>query len=344
MLRTLAAGVFLLIAGSAAAAPQALVLGNGGYTSMPALSACTTSAHAVAAALHRLDASVVEQVDGTFGAVDAALTRFSQALAAAPGQPAVIYVCGYATALNDRPFLLPVSANLARPQDVLSQGILLKSLLDTLVRAKAGPALVAIDAVAAPGAPAGGGLASLAQVPAATGTGLIATLSPAATQPTTPLATALIAALKASPPETAAVLATVRQQLQGAPQVQVAALREPAASGSLVPAPPPAVQATAPPQPAPAGPVPAAPAPAATTAAAPPAAPAAAPLPDEAQMTDAQRRQVQSALTRLGYYDAQPDGVFGPETRAAIRRWQHELHAPMTGHLTASEATHLVNR
>jgi peptidoglycan hydrolase-like protein with peptidoglycan-binding domain len=61
-------------------------------------------------------------------------------------------------------------------------------------------------------------------------------------------------------------------------------------------------------------------------------------------MTETQRRQVQSALGRLGYYGAQPDGVFGPETRAAIRRWQHELHAPMTGHLTASEATRLVNR
>ncbi len=41
-------------------------------------------------------------------------------------------------------------------------------------------------------------------------------------------------------------------------------------------------------------------------------------------MSDAQRRQVQAALAKLGYYDATVDGIFGPETRAAIRRWQHE--------------------
>ena len=39
------------------------------------------------------------------------------------------------------------------------------------------------------------------------------------------------------------------------------------------------------------------------------------------------RRQVQTTLARLGYYDAQVDGVFGPDTRAAIRRYQHELGA-----------------
>jgi hypothetical protein len=35
--------------------------------------------------------------------------------------------------------------------------------------------------------------------------------------------------------------------------------------------------------------------------------------------------------------------VFGPETHAAIRRWQHEVHAPMTGHLTAGEASKLAS-
>ena len=60
-------------------------------------------------------------------------------------------------------------------------------------------------------------------------------------------------------------------------------------------------------------------------------------------MTDDQRRLVQRALAHLGYYDARTDGVFGPETRAAIRRWQHEVHAPMTGHLTAEEASKLAS-
>ena len=62
------------------------------------------------------------------------------------------------------------------------------------------------------------------------------------------------------------------------------------------------------------------------------------------QMTDADRRRVQTALVRLGYYDGQVDGIFGPDTRAAIRRYQHELGAAMTGRLTAEQATRLVRR
>ena len=34
--------------------------------------------------------------------------------------------------------------------------------------------------------------------------------------------------------------------------------------------------------------------------------------------------------------------MFGPDTRAAIRRYQHELGADMTGRLTAAQATRLV--
>jgi peptidoglycan hydrolase-like protein with peptidoglycan-binding domain len=37
------------------------------------------------------------------------------------------------------------------------------------------------------------------------------------------------------------------------------------------------------------------------------------------------------------------DATFGPETRAAIRRYQFEIKADMTGQLTAEQATKLVN-
>jgi peptidoglycan hydrolase-like protein with peptidoglycan-binding domain len=66
-------------------------------------------------------------------------------------------------------------------------------------------------------------------------------------------------------------------------------------------------------------------------------------LPDETQMTDPDRRKVQSALVRLGYYDHAVDGLFGAETRAAIRRYQHEIGVETTGRLTADQATRLVN-
>ena len=64
---------------------------------------------------------------------------------------------------------------------------------------------------------------------------------------------------------------------------------------------------------------------------------------DEDRMSDQDRRQAQSALATMGYYSARIDAVFGPETRAAIRRFQFEIKAEQTGHLTAEQATKLVN-
>jgi peptidoglycan hydrolase-like protein with peptidoglycan-binding domain len=61
-------------------------------------------------------------------------------------------------------------------------------------------------------------------------------------------------------------------------------------------------------------------------------------------MTHADRRDVQIALARLGYYDGRIDGQFGPDTRAAIRRWQHEVGAEMTGALSGTQATRLVGQ
>ena len=67
-------------------------------------------------------------------------------------------------------------------------------------------------------------------------------------------------------------------------------------------------------------------------------------MPAQADMTDANRRQIQEALRRLDYYKGPADGVFGPRTRAAIRRFQREIGADTTGYLTAEEANRLVSR
>ena len=48
-------------------------------------------------------------------------------------------------------------------------------------------------------------------------------------------------------------------------------------------------------------------------------------MPADEQMTDADRRVVQSALTGLATTTGPIDGIFGPDSRAAIRRYQHEL-------------------
>jgi Putative peptidoglycan binding domain/Caspase domain len=339
---------------SAAPAHEALVIGNGTYTALPPLPGCLLSAHAVSAALHNAGFTVVEHEDATSGATDAAIGEASRGLTAAPGATAFVYVCGYATALNERTFLLPTSANITRPTDVLTQGVLLRSLLEMLSRGGAGSAVVALDIVPAPGAPAALGLDGALQGTLPDGLGSIAVTQATPPDGPTPLAAALVANLKAATVPAGSLLTAVQQQLSASKAVTVAAIHLPPGQAYLVGGPEPAPAAPPPPthtaaSPAPAPPAPAAPpAPTATTSEAPPPAePAASPsasaaaLPDDAQMTDADRRRVQTALARLGYYDGQVDGIFGPDTRAAIRRFQHELHATMTGMLTAAQATRL---
>jgi len=60
-------------------------------------------------------------------------------------------------------------------------------------------------------------------------------------------------------------------------------------------------------------------------------------------MSEQDRRLVQAALATIGYYSGRIDGAFGPETRAAIRRYQFEMKAEQTGFITGEQATKLVN-
>jgi hypothetical protein len=313
----------------AAPAQEALVIGNGTYSALPPLPACLLSAHAVAAALRGLGFHVVEREDATSGATDAAIGEFATQLAANSGAAAFIYSCGYATAFNDRPFLLPVSARIARPSDVLAQGVLAKSLIDVLARAGTGASVVAIDVVPVPEAPAALHLDALSQGSLPDGLGLIAASQAKPPDAPTPLAAGLIANLKGPEVQVASLLAGVQQQVGVSRSVALSALRPPVAPGYLAGAPSP------PPQPPPAAQIPA-------SVAAPPALAPLAAMPADEQMTEGDRRRVQIALVRLGYYDGTIDGIFGPDSRAAIRRYQHELGADMSGRLTAAQATKLV--
>ncbi len=348
----LAAGAAFIAAASlatcsaqAAPAQAALVIGNGTYTALPPLPACLLSAHAVSAALHNAGFAVVEREDATSGGTDAAIGEASRALSAAPGATAFVYVCSYATAFNDRTFLLPTSANIARPTDVLTQGVLARSLLEMLTRGGAQSAVVALDVVPAPGAPAALGLDAALQGSLPDGLGSIAVSQAAANGPT-PLAAALVTSLKATTVQIGPLLTAVQQQLAANKAVTIAAIHLPAGQPYLVGGPAPAPPAPVPPVPAATPPVQAATppgqaaAPSAQAVASSPRQTAAA-LPDEEQMTGADRRRVQTALARLGYYDGQVDGIFGPDTRAAIRRYQHELGVSMTGRLTGQQASKL---
>ena len=129
---------------------RALVIGNTAYTALPQLPGCTASAHLVAASLRRAGFDVTERLDRSNGQMSGDLAALADAAARQPGAIVIAYVCGYATALDNRAFLLPVSAAIERETDVLTQGLVAKSVLDTVKRSGASVGLVLLDGIAKP--------------------------------------------------------------------------------------------------------------------------------------------------------------------------------------------------
>ena len=333
-------GGLLLSSPSQAEPPHAaLIVGSANYASLPGIVGCGRSANAVSAALRALNFQLTERQDASTGGIDAGMSEFADRLSNGKG-PGFIYICGYATDFNNRTFLLPTTARIGRPSDVITQGVLAKSMLTTVSRDPSGVAVVVFDLIPQPGPPQRIDLDALANVAVPDGVGVIVATETTTTQGPTPVAAALVAALSGPEVRTEGVLASVKAKLAGSPST-VVAWHVPAHPGFLAGGPPVSPPHPPPPPTAPvAAPVapPVAPLVAAPVATAPPVQ-----MPDDAQMTEFDRRQVQDSLLRLGYYDRAVDAIFGPETRAAIRRYQHEIGGEMTGRLTAEQATRLVN-
>jgi hypothetical protein len=321
------AGLLPIGAARAESPRVALIIGNATYSSLPPIPGCRKSANTVAAAMRALGFQVTERQDASTGGVDAGISEFASHLAGG-ASTGFVYICGYATDFNDRTFVLPTTARIDRPSDVLTQGTLAKAMFGPMGRDPATLGVVVFDLVPKPDGPPKPGIDALAALPAPDGVGIIAGIEAAASDNPTPLATTLVAGLSAPQVRTETLLAAVRSKFPA----NSVAIHMPARPGFLAGGPAPVPPPTAPPP---------------VAAATPPPAPVAAVpserMPDEALMTDTQRRQVQTALARLGYYGSQVDGVFGPETRAAIRRFQHEVGSETTGRITADEATRLVN-
>jgi hypothetical protein len=326
-------GLLLLPSVRAEPPPAALIVGSANYASLPGVVGCGRSANAVSAALRALSFQITERQDASTGGIDAGMSEFAEHLTNEKGA-GFVYICGYATDFNNRTFLLPTTVRIGRPSDVITQGVLAKSMLATVSRDPATVAVVVFDLIPQSDPPQRIDLDALTGVAVPDGVGIIAAAETTTTQGPTPVAAALVAALSGPEVRTEGVLAGVRARLAGSPSTLVA-WHVPAHPGFLAGGPP--VTAPRPP--------PAAPVAAPVTAPVPPPVAAAPParMPDETQMTEFDRRRVQDALLRLGYYDRTVDALFGPETRAAIRRYQHEIGGEMTGHLTAEQASRLVN-
>lgn len=323
------------IATAHAQAPRpALVLGSGDYTALPPIPGCLASAQAVAAALTAQGFAVTQAANPSNGGISGAIASFADQRSSSHATLAVLYVCGHVTSFNHRLFLLPATATLGAPTDVLTQGILAASLGTALPATPTSQVLALLDSVPLDLAADAAAAQALVAAPPQPGAGLGIAMEANVGSTVTPFARAIAAAL-GTPGVTAAALLQAAQQASGVHVYAQADLAPPPAP----PLPPPAAA----PKPSPPPPAPPPPQAAAQPPTAPPpaASPPAAGFPGEEQMTEADRRRVQAKLGELGYYDGRIDGVFGPDTRAAIRRFQHEIGAPMTGTLTAAGAARL---
>jgi hypothetical protein len=320
----------------------ALIISNAQYANLPPLARCTASAAAVRDVLKAKGFEVVERSDVRRGEFDAAIGALAKRTAATPPSVAVMYYCGYAQEFNGRSFLLPAAADIKRENDVLTQGLITKSLVDSLARVGDSTGVVLLDGFQPPGTPATG-LARLAEQIQPGSFAVIGVNNDAAAQGPTATAQALRGQLTGDEVSLEKFVGGMRAELakSGAGTAFfVAATGRP--SFLVGGKPPPAPVAAAPPPPV--APTPAPPPAASTPPAAPaPAAPPQQAMVDEDRMSDQDRRQVQVALATLGYYSGRIDATFGPETRAAIRRFQFEIKAEMTGRLSAEQATKLVN-
>jgi len=319
--------VLAALASPARAEPHrlAIVLGFGDYTTLPKLPICPRSADAVGTALQKLGFDVTAVRDASNGAASAALAAFARRLADPPDF-AIIYACGYVTGFDGRPFLLPVSAELARPGDVMTQGMLAKTLID-LPRAGSYPALVILDAVAAPGS-GPNGLGGLVHAEGRRENLFVAgATTPDPSTPATALSAALVAALGAPNADAAGVLASLQSSLDASASLATAGSAPQKALLTPLPAPPPPQAPPPPPQatqPAPVASLP------------PPQAPG-PPILDESE-----RRRIQAALKQLGLYPGPVDGIVGLATTAAIRRFQTVRGVDPTGQLDSAQATLLL--
>lgn len=323
----------------------ALVISNAQYANMPPLARCTASAAAVRDALKGKGFEVVERSDLRRGEFDAAIGALAKRTAASSPSVAVLYYCGYALEFNGRSFLVPAAASIARDSDVLTQAIISKSLVDSLSRIPDSAGVVLIDGFQAPGATTTG----LSRLPEQIQPGTFAVIganNDAAAQGPTAASQALRDQIAAQEVSVERFVTRMRRDLvkDGAPATAFfipATGRAFLVGGRPPPPPAPLPQPAAAVQPPPAPPPPPAAAPVSTPPAAPP--PPQLTMAGEDRMTDQDRRQVQVVLATLGYYSGRIDATFGPETRAAIRRYQFEIKADMTGVLTAEQATKLVN-
>ncbi len=140
-----AALLMLALALPAEAAKRvALVIGNGAYTATTRLANPPNDAADMAAALRRLGFEVVEVLDGDWRHMMAAIREFGDRSAGA--EAALFYYAGHGLQVGDTNYMLPISAELVKEQDLEFEAIEVGLPLRLMDSARAKVKLVILDA------------------------------------------------------------------------------------------------------------------------------------------------------------------------------------------------------
>ena len=344
----LAAATLMLDAtgGQAASSRIALVVGDGQYAGQPALPDCGKAAHAVSAFLRQEGYIVNEAIDGSAVALRDALSDFA-GRAAAFHEPALVYVCAEATAVDRRLFVLPSDVDLHGSLRPETQGIVLRALLNAMVGTQ-GTMIAELSLV--PGADPAPVTAALQE---ALPDGLHLALTVGDGKQAGTLGNRLVSNATALGQGWDRLAAALQGPSNGAPAA--VSLYEPppvppAAVAAAMPAPAVSQQGTV---------LPDAPADKDEAAeAAPPASPLAVPPPEGPQTAknapdgktartrptgEERLRRLQAALTRHGFYSGPLDGIADARTVQAILSYQISVGDPPTGTLTQTEIIRMLN-
>jgi hypothetical protein len=338
----LAAGALVLGAtGSQAASSRiALIVGDGQYAGQPALPACSKTAHAVSAFLRQEGYIVNEAIDGSAVALRDALSDFA-GRAAAYHEPALVYVCAEATAVDRRLFVLPSDVDLHGSLRPETQGIVFRALLNAMAGTQG---IMVAELSLLPGADPAPVTAALQE---ALPDGLHLALTVGDGKQAGILGNRLVSNSPALGQGWDQLAAALQGPSNGVPAA--VSLYEP------TPVPPPAVAAATP------APVDSAPGTVLPGAPVEEAAVAAPPAPETAEAPQIEKkapdtktarakpvgeerlRRLQAALTRHGFYSGPLDGVADARTVQAILSYQISVGDPPTGTLTQTEIIRMLN-
>ena len=131
---------------AAAGAPFALVIGNGNYGELSKLANPANDAADMAAALKELGFSVDLLVDADMGAMEEAVVRLGDELAASPNSTGFFYYAGHGLQSGGTNYLIPADAHIPSEAFLKNRALAAQEVLDTLQAAKNVLNVVVLDA------------------------------------------------------------------------------------------------------------------------------------------------------------------------------------------------------